>query len=365
MPKDRKGFVVKKQGKLYARICYTDEQGKSRELMRRAVDREDARRILKQLNEELDQPTELRKTALDSARMTFAELADLYKQTKLTPAQYHTARKIGGMRSYKSALSFLKALVEFFGKQRIREITANDLESYRLLRLRTPTKRGVRSITSVNRELGLLRAMLNHAKRCGFLSVNPFNNAPSGIISPSDETKRSRVLSREEEARLLSVCIGKREHLHACIIAAIDTGLRKNELFTLVWSDVFLLTKTIRLRAFNSKTAKSRTVPITDRLAIELERLKSGVLDDTLVFTCGDVKRSFTTACRLAGIEDLRFHDLRHTFATRLAQAGIPLTELARLLGHSSLQMTFRYSNATAETVTRAASILNSLNCPK
>lgn len=329
--------------------------------MRRAVDREDARRILKQLNEELDQPTERRKTALESARMTFSELADLYKQAKITPAQYHNDRKIGGMRSYKSALSFLKALVEFFGKQRIREITAVDLERYRTQRLRTPTKRGVRSITSVNKELGLLRAVFNWSKRRGFLSTNPFDNAES-LISPADEVKRDRLITKEEEERLLAVCIGEREHLRACIIAATDTGLRKNEMLTLKWEDVFLSERLISLKAFNSKTAKARVVPITERLANELQRLRNGAPDDALVFTCGDIKRSFKTACRLANIQDLHWHDLRHVFASRLASENLPISIVSSLLGHSSLTTTARYLNTKREDLTRAAEVMNRLH---
>lgn len=361
MARERTGFTVKRNGKLYVRVGYTDSNGKSRELVRRAKDKADAKRIAKQLVAELEQPH--REQVIEGSRMTFSDLASIFTQNRLTAPEYHGDRKISGMRSWKRQLSFLKPLINYFGKSHIREISPKELVTYKLTRLRTPTKRGngMRSIAQVNRELSLMRSMLNYAKRQSWLNgTTPFEHAEA-VITPSDEVNRDRVLSHDEEARLLTFCVDKREHLRSLIIAAVDTGMRKGELFSLTWLDVGLPTRTIRIRAFNTKTAKAREVPITDRLAIELERLRLDSPNGEFVFTCGDVKRSFTTACRLAGIEDLHFHDLRHTFATRLVQLGFPLAEVARLLGHSSLQMTYRYSNSTPETIKRAADLLNKL----
>lgn len=361
MAKERAGFIVKRNGRIYVRVSYTDASGKRRELMRRAENRPEAKKLLKKLLSELDAPN--REQRIEGDKMTFNQLAEIFKARRIIAPQYQGDRKIAGMRSYKRQLGFLKPLVAQFGKRLLRDITPADLEAYKLARLKTPTRRGdgVRSIAHVNRELSLMRSTLNYARRQGWLSVNPFEQSES-LISPADEVKRDRVLSLEEEARLLAVCVDKREHLRALLIAAVDTGMRRGEMLQLNWRDVDLQSRIIRLRSLTTKTAKARELPITDRLAIELERLKTSVSDCALVFTCGDVKRSFATACGLAGIDNLRWHDLRHTFATRLVQRNLPLSEVARLLGHSSLQMTYRYSNATAETVNRAAVILNDLN---
>jgi integrase len=110
---------------------------------------------------------------------------------------------------------------------------------------------------------------------------------------------------------------------------------------------------------------KERRVAITTRLAIELERLKASAPDDRdgLVFGILDnVKRSFTAARSNAGLKDLRFHDLRHTAATRLVGAHIPLSEVGRVLGHSQSNTTYRYVNANVETVKRAAADLDAFN---
>jgi len=103
---------------------------------------------------------------------------------------------------------------------------------------------------------------------------------------------------------------------------------------------------------------KERQVAITTRLALELEGLKASAPGDPngLVFCILDnVKRSFTAARSKAGLKDLRFHDLRHTAATRLVGAHIPLSEVGRVLGHSQANTTYRYVNANIEAAKRAA----------
>jgi integrase len=308
MAKERTGFVVKRDGKFYARISYTDANGKRRELMRKAEDKPAAKKLLKELTKQLDQPDTARQQRIEGDKLTFAQLADQYQEARIIPPQYQGDKKIAGLRSWKHLLSLLKALRNHFGKKRVREITVADLEAFKRALLKTPTRYGrERSIANVNRELALLRAMLNYAKRQGWIQLNPFENGDD-LVSQAHENKRDKILSAFEEEKLLAVCVDKRTHLRPLIIAALDTGCRRGELFSLKWSDVDLAARVIRLRAFTTKTAKSREVPITHRLAIELERLKSDVSDDTLVFTCGDVKRSFATACRLAGIEGLHFH---------------------------------------------------------
>jgi integrase len=110
---------------------------------------------------------------------------------------------------------------------------------------------------------------------------------------------------------------------------------------------------------------KERQVAITTRLALELERLKASAPanEDGLVFGIIDnVKRSFTAARNKAGLKDVRFHDLRHTAATRLVGAHIPLSEVGRVLGHSQANTTYRYVNANVETAKRAAAALDAFN---
>lgn len=359
MGKERKGSIVERDGKFYVRVSYTDSLGKKRELMRRANDRKHARQLQKELVNKLDSSDG--RAEIDAEKITFAKVAEQYEKVKLIPARYVGDRKIAGLRSVKSPKTYMKRLVEHFGKARIRSITHSQVDEYRLKRLDSGL-----TIASVNRELALLRSIFIFAKQDGVIIRTPFETGES-LISMSDEVKRDRVLSREEEEKLLIAFSQNRSHLRSLVIAAIDTGCRRGELLSLCWSDVNLETGVITLRAFNTKTAKSRQVPITKRLKDELQRIRCEAEQsrDDILFNAKGLRRGWDSACRTAGIENLRFHDLRHTFASRLAHSGIPLSELAALLGHTQIQTTLRYANPTAETVQRAADILNRFNSPE
>jgi integrase len=205
---------------------------------------------------------------------------------------------------------------------------------------------------------------LNVALAEGLIIRNPFSSARS-LISIADEHKRERILTREEEDRLLVACSEKRERIRPILICAIDTGMRKSEMLKLKWSDVDLVDRIINVIAFNTKTARERQLAMTERLARELDRLwdESTKDPDTLVFGIKDnIKKAFTAARSEAGIPDVRLHDLRHTHATRLIAAHIPLGEVGRILGHTQPSTTYRYVNANHETTRRAAAALDLFN---
>ncbi len=142
--------------------------------------------------------------------------------------------------------------------------------------------------------------------------------------------------------------------------------MRRGELLKLRWSDVNFVQGTITVRAFNTKTLRAREIGMTTRLAaclIELERHRAPerVERDPLVFGLTDIKKSFAGACVEAKITGCRFHDLRHTAATRLVQGGLALEETGRILGHSQPSTTYRDTNLDTKTLDRAAEILNRL----
>ena len=131
----------------------------------------------------------------------------------------------------------------------------------------------------------------------------------SPLISKADETKRDRVMTRDEEEKLLAVCVEKRSHLRPLIIAAVDTGCRRGELLTLTWEDVYITGSVINIKAFNTKTARGRQVFITDRLKAELEKLRtaSSLPTDRVFGIINSFKKAWLTACRLVGVKGLRF----------------------------------------------------------
>src|SRR5262249_46342629 len=137
------------------------------------------------------------------------------------------------------------------------------------------------------------------------------------------------------------------------------------EILSLRWRDVDLENGIITVNAFNTKTMRERQVALTARLKTVIERLRkdSTKEPDDLVFGVTDnVKRSFSTARHAAGLADVRFHDLRHTAATRLVAAHIPLSEVGRVLGHTQANTTYRYVNADLDTVRRAAAALDAFH---
>ncbi len=382
MPRERKGAVINRGKSIYARIRYVDDFGKTRSVERKAENRTDAKLILKNLLRELDERGE---KAIQAESLTFRQLAEDYKCRKLIPAEYHgkgkNITKIAGLRSWKTPLGWLNTLIEHFGNKKIRSVTHADIEDYKFKRLNKITVRETqRAIASVNRELELLRAILRFAVRQRWLSHSPFELGEP-LISKADEIKRERVLTFDEEKRLLDVCIeertityqrkGKeiiarvksgRELLKALIITAVDTTMRKGEIIKLRWQDVNFTMRIITIIAFNSKTAKAREVGMTPRVFDELSNLweHSPKNLDELVFGIKDnFKKSFTSACSDAGIKEFRFHDLRHTAITRMIQAGLSPIEVMKVSGHTQMNTFARYVNPNTQAVTRIADVLS------
>ena len=360
--KQRNGYVYRDGKSWVARLDFTDESGKRRIIRRYCETKTEANQKRLELIRSLEERGE---KAVDGDKLTFKALAEKYQEVKLIPAEYVNKRKIAGVRSLAGSLGALKILVEHFGNRKVKSLTHADIEAFKLARLKVPTIRGTqRSIAAVNRELELLRAILNFAHRQDWIAKNPFKSGAS-LISKADEAQRERVMTFEEEERLLAACeTDSRKHLRPILIAAVDTGMRRGELLKLKWRNIDFAARSIEIEAFNTKTARARTVAMTFRLESELKRLIENAPQDTegLVFGIKDnFKNGFAAACKAAGIEGLRFHDFRHTAITRMIEAGMQPAEVMRVSGHTTPTMLWRYLNANAETARRAADALDAL----
>lgn len=362
MPRSKTGSVFQlKNGTWWARVSFKDELGIRRERWRRAENKTDAKDKRDGLLADLREHGPL---AMASDRVSFAELAEYYEKQYLVPAEYRDGRKVHGLRAYDRYKSLLSPLKKYFGTKRLRSLTYGDLRNYRLMRLRSKNSRDANkllSVATVNRELSLLRRLLSIAQQQRWLLHDLFKQGEA-LITAADEKPRERTLSPAEESRLLAQCVGPRLHLRGLVICGLDTGMRRGEILLLRWEDVGLDAGMITVRAMHTKTLRERQLGITARLGVELRRIYAERIDrpNERVFGLeSNFKRSWGTACKNAGIADLRFHDLRHTFATRLAEAGFTDALIARLLGHSqSARMTFRYTNLTQDTARKAAEIL-------
>jgi integrase len=163
--------------------------------------------------------------------------------------------------------------------------------------------------------------------------------------------------------------------LKALVVAALDTGARQGELLKLRWSDIDFEEGVIKnVTSYKGKTVQRREVPLTGRLRAVLLDLKAkpGVAayrrspitgnkpDSSLVFSiASNVQNSWREARKDANLEHIRFHDLRHTAATRLAQK-MQLALVGQVLGHSDPKTTNRYVNRTRQVINEAAIILDS-----
>ena len=259
-------------------------------------------------------------------------------------------------RSWRIDICRLKAINAFFGKKRLMEISPILIESYKRTRLRTPiiskTKTKQRSPAAVNRELCLLSKIFSRAVVDKQASHNPCRD----VDLLQGEHKRKRYLLPEEELRLMNVLVGPRAHLHDLVVLAINTGLRENELFSLKPDQVDFHRDVINVR--ETKGGEDRYVPMNDVARQLLYRLLTSAKHNSRVhlFTNPKTKKKYTTiktawltACRLAEIEDLNFHDLRHTFGTRAIDNGAPLPAVQEVMGHRSIETTRGYTHATEE----------------
>jgi integrase len=366
MAKERHGYTGEERGKWFCRITFTDSTGKRKNVKRFTKTESEAKAALKKLLRQIDEEGE---KGLDAEKLTFNDLADHYEKHFCQPAQYVNNRKVSGLRDVNRAKSILPHFRRFFGSKKVRSITYGDLLSYNRLRTTGETHLGKpRSISTMNRELGILRRIFNIALAQGWLQRNPFN-CGDALIQPSADNIREKILTLDEERRLLEACSEScRAHIKPIVIALLDTGARKGEMLKLAWQSVHFETRLITIKSETTKTLKGRQVAMTQRLFDELLQLwEQSEKDSTAcVFKMKTFRNAFQTACKIAkikigGLDGFTIHGCRHTTATRLVQGQMPIQLVGKILGHQNVNTTFRYLSADEETLHQAASILDSI----
>ncbi|MEO7673472.1 MAG: site-specific integrase, partial [Pyrinomonadaceae bacterium] len=309
----------RRKGKWVLRIEYFDQvagkvQYKENQFDRRS-DAVDARRGLE---------SDIQKThgqIQTGEKMTFADLAGTAASQFYKKAVIEEGRKVDGIRSFVPTHTFIKTLVQYFGKKRIGQIATADLRAYKAWRFKLGSRLGKSdtftpiSITTVNRELATMRRMMKHAFHEGWIVRDIF--AAAKVIDTDAETVRDRRLTDAEETRLLTSCQGT-PFLKSIVLIALDSAMRRGEILTLKWRDFDFDARLIRVQSSHTKTERSRIVPLSERCVVELKRLPSFGIGD-VVFPFAEFKRSWKTAKKLAGISDLHFHDLRRTAVTRFS----------------------------------------------
>ena len=253
----------------------------------------------------------------------------------------------GEVKSAVRDRAAMQHLYPAFTEQRLSEIRALDVRRYIRERQRAA------AASTINKEIGLLSRAVRWANReLGMALQNPVEG-----LKQREPEGRVRWLTQRQAAALVAAAgqLGPRAgHLPDVITLALHTGMRKGELLGLEWARVDEAHHLVYLEAQHTKSARRRSIPLNGPAWAALERRRAVGAGPWVFGGVKDVKRSFAHACQLAGITDFRFHDLRHTFASWLVQAGVPLTEVRDLLGHASIEMTERYAHLAPERLRRA-----------
>lgn len=280
---------------------------------------------------------------------TFRELAEKY-QTWIK----------GRQKSAKTKGYIIGQLLSVFGDIQLKRFNTSMADH-----LQTDLINKEYKASSNNKVLNVLKHMFRKATEWEMVSEDVLKRIRK--VKPlRDNSRRLRYLSKEECQALINACD---PHVKPIVVTALNSGMRRGEVLGLRWDNLDLKHGFILLDI--TKNGERREIPINKTLeALFLDKSLIRRIDTPYVFYDAvtgkpyqNVKRSFYTACRRAGIRDFKFHDLRHTFASHLVMGGVDITTVSRLLGHKSLNMTLRYSHLAPSHMKNAVNILdNTLN---
>lgn len=239
--------------------------------------------------------------------------------------------------------------IQFMMRQKIASYSMTNLSpaviaGYRDDRLKTV------SAGTIIRELSILSGIISHARKEWSL---PTANPCALVRKPPTPPGRTRLLTEEEESRLLDELRPVRRRspwMVPLVMLALASAMRRGELLSLRWENINLTAQTAYLPL--TKNGTTRTVPLSKKAITILEGLPNyGTVGPVFPISHMTMHNCFVAACHRAGISDLRFHDLRHTATSRLAEKLPNVIELAAVTGHQTIQMLKRYYHPKAEAL--------------
>jgi integrase len=296
--------------------------------------------------------------------------------------------------SGKKTLNMLRSRFAFLLPRPLEEIHENDIEKWRLER----QKAGVKAAT-INRCTASLRSAFSWAVKKGLMDSNPLSGLEK--LREHDSDVKVRYLSEGERKYLMAALdarerqlrlhrenhnqhLAEREYelmpeldgefadyLKPMILVALNTGIRQNNLFSLEWGDIDFESQTMTLRAKITKSKKTTMLPINSVVVKTLtawRKQSSDTSPGALIFPSpkgggkfDNCKKAWAGLMEDAGIENFRWHDMRHDFASQLVMKGVDLNTVRELMGHASLTMTLRYAHLAPKSKLRAAEVLTTL----
>ena len=313
-------------------INYRDPNGKQ---VRRMISeyKETAERVLKKTEMDIIEGRYLDKKKVDPIQ--FREFVQEFVENYINLENRHPHQQMGRVNIIR----------DYFDKQLLNQIDA------RMIRRFLSEKRETLKPATVNRYLSMIRCMFNKAREWKMLDgENPTN----GMKKLPEDNERCRWLTDKDQAFLLSHCHGITLTI---VMTALQTGLRWNEIMNLKWSQspksnyVDFDNNIIVIHSSWAKAKKARFIPLSYALRCELLAVKKTAGSEYIFVSpqtgkpFNNIRRSFTRAVREAGLKDLKFHDLRHVFASNLVRKGVDLYVVQQLLGHSTPKMTQRYAH--------------------
>jgi site-specific recombinase XerD len=270
-------------------------------------------------------------------------------------------------------------------KHRVESLSELHIERWKANRL----KSGL-SPNTVKRDLAELKAALSRAVKWGYANVNP----AKGVTVKTEKHYRVRYLTNQERKRLLkalddrdnSMREGREsanvfrlergydtkppmgayaDYLTPLILLVMQTGIRRSEAFSLHWNQVQLdKSPQLTVLAAHAKSGKTRHVPLNSAAVTILKRWGKLAGQEGIVFPNSDgiqlksIKTAWGNLMKSVKIDDFRFHDLRHDFASQLVMKGVDLYRVKELLGHGSIEITQRYAHLAPHTLAEAVEVL-------
>ncbi len=387
-----KGFFVRvlpTGGKTYCLFYRQDGQGRDYTIGKHGTITADiARDIAKKRMGEIADGKDIQENKKERVRQK-----DLARYETLGPFIQHKYKPWAEshLKAYQEPLRALNKDFAHLHGRKLSDITKWDMQKWST----EATKRSQKPLkpSSINRRIGILKSLLKRAEEWGVIESSPIAGLKKQKI---DDIGKVRFLNEAEEKRLRVALLERQEkqrvdrlqynkwlaqrdrealpeltehftdYLMPIVLLAINTGMRRGEIFSLKWSNVNFSGRLLTVEGGNAKSGMTRHIPLNDEAFAALNAWHNQSDSTDLVFPSPvtgerleNIRKSWAKLMAMSKVDSFRFHDLRHHFASKLVMAGIDLNTVRELLGHSSIDMTLRYAHLAPEHRAAAVAVLN------